>query len=66
MRLNGFPRLASWMSCKPCEALALDVSQATLPYGIGTSPAHRLDDVGTVVGGDALYPDAEALHVPQV
>ena len=54
------------MPCKPREALPLDVCQATLPYGIRTSLAHRLDDVGTTVGGDTLYLNSETLYVPQV
>ena len=60
------PGLALRMLGQPYEALALDVSQATLPYGVGAGLAHRLDDVGTAIGGDALYLDAEALYVPQI
>ena len=60
------PSLALRMLGQPCEALALDVRQTTLPDSVGTGLAHRLDDVGTAVGGDALYLDAEALYVPQV
>ena len=60
------PGLALRMLGQPCEALALDVRQATLPYGVGAGLAHRLDDVGAAVGGDALYLDAETLYVPQV
>ena len=60
------PCLALRMLGQPCEALALDVRQATLPYGVGAGLTHRLDDVGAAVGGDALYLDAEALYVPQV
>ena len=59
-------RLALRMLGQPCEALALDVRQTTLPYGVWAGLAHRLDDVGAAVGGDALYLDAETLQVPQV
>ena len=61
-----FTRLALRMPCKPREALALDVCQATLSYGIRACLAHCLDDAGATVRGDALYPDSEALYVPQV
>lgn len=60
------PGLALRVLCKPCEALALDVGQATLPCRVWARLAHRLDDVGSAVGGDALYLDAETLYVPQV
>ena len=60
------PGLALRMPGQPCETLALDVRQTTLPYGVGAGLAHRLDDVGAAVGGDALYLDAEALYVQQV
>ena len=62
-RLFGF---AFRVPCKPCEALALDVCQTALPCHVWARFAHRLDDVGAAVGGDALYLNAEALHVPQV
>ena len=62
-RLSG---LALGALCKPCEAFALDVGQATLPCRVRARLAHRLDDAGAAVGGDALYLDAETLHVPQV
>ena len=61
-----FSRLALRALCKPCEALALDVRQTTLSYCVWAGLAHRLDDVGSAVGGDALYIDAEALQVPQI
>ncbi len=54
------------MPGQPCKAFALDVCKASLPYGIRASLAHRIDDVGVSVGGDALYLDAETLYVPQV
>jgi len=60
------PSLALRMLGQPCEALALDVRQATLPYSVGAGLAHRLDDVSAAVGGDALYLDAKTLYVPQV
>ena len=60
------PCLALRVLCKPCEALALYVRQATLPCRVWARLAHRLDDVGAAVGGDAFYLDAEALQVPQV
>ncbi len=50
------------MPGQPCKAFALDVCKASLPYGIRAS----LDDVGTTIGGDALYLDAETLYVPQM
>ena len=59
-RLSG---LALRVLCKPCETLALDVGQATLPCCVWARFAHRLDDVGSTVGGDALYLDAETLYV---
>ena len=60
------PGLTLRVLCKPCEALALDVRQATLPCRVWARLAHRPDDVGAAVGGDTLYLDAEALQVPQV
>ena len=59
-RLSG---LALRVLCKPCETLALDVGQATLPCRVWARFAHRLDDVGPTIGGDALYLDAETLYV---
>ena len=59
-RLSG---LALRVLCKPCETLAPDVGQATLPCRVWARFAHRLDDVGSTVGGDALYLDAETLYV---